>query len=123
MTPKFFDPEALYSLLGDNKDTIAKMLENILKGAARKHATLQSNVDLKDWPIVKGDAHFLKSNFRYLGAKEMASLLKEIEHIAIEDDADKSKIPSLTATFYQNYPAIIEEVGQYLEYLKSENAA
>lgn len=120
MEPKYFDPEALFSLLGDNKATIIKMLEHILKGASKKHLTFRENVVLKDWPIVKGEAHFLKSNFRYLGAKDMANLLKQVEHLALEDDADKTEIQPLVDKFYDQYPIIINEVEEYLTYLRTQ---
>jgi HPt (histidine-containing phosphotransfer) domain-containing protein len=119
MEPKYFDPEALYSLLGDDKATILKMLENILIGVGRKSNTLNANLALQDWVLMKGDAHFLKSNFRYLGAKEMAAVLKEIEHNSLEE-GDRSVIPALVAQFYQDFPAIIKEVEEYISYLKAE---
>jgi len=118
MEPKYFDPDALYNLLGDDKNTIIKMLENILKGAARKHESLNANLELEDWNLVKGDAHFLKSNFRYLGASEMSSLLKKIEIIAMEE-GDKTTIPAMVLEFNQNYPVIIKEVGDYITYLRN----
>jgi len=117
MEPKYFDPDALYNLLGDDKNTIIKMLENILKGAARKFEALNSNLKLQDWELVKGDAHFLKSNFRYLGANEMSSLLKKVEITAMEE-GDKSPIPAMVEEFNQNYPIIIKEVEEYIFYLR-----
>ncbi|MFN0048020.1 MAG: Hpt domain-containing protein [Cytophagales bacterium] len=119
MEPKYFDPEALYSLLGDDKATILKMLENILIGVDKKSHTLNANLAVQDWALMKGDSHFLKSNFRYLGAKDMTAILKEIEHNSLEE-GDRSVIPALVEKFYRDFPAIVEEVEQYIAYLKQQ---
>lgn len=118
MTPIHFDPDALFNLLGDDKPTIVKMLENIVIGASKKFDALHTDLAAQNWDLVKGDAHFLKSNFRYLGATDMAALLKEIEISAIEPEK-RASIPAMVTKFSSVFPSVMQEVTEYVNYLKS----
>ncbi len=117
METQYFDPDALYNLLGNDKNVILKMLENILIGAGKKYDAFMIDLQNEDWKLITGDAHFLKSNFRYLGVPRMAALLKDVE-IFSGDEEKRSLIPPLVEEFKLNFPVVMEEVRAYVKYLK-----
>lgn len=118
METRYFDPETLFSLLGDDKGTVIKMLENIIINALKRYDTLNTDFTKEDWSSLKSDAHYLKSNFRYLGCSELTALLKNIEFWSMDHDK-RAEIKVLVKEFNENFPLVIKEVEDYVNYLKN----
>lgn len=118
--PKYFKIESLTNILGNNPVVIIKLLEELIKGCEKNYNILNNNHIEKKWNLLKNNAHFLKSNFRYLGCQEVTTNLKEIELLAGNETSliDENKISNLILNFNSNFPKILNEVKDYLQLLK-----
>lgn len=118
MEVKYFDPDSLYNLLGDDKNVIRSMLENLHKGILLKTDLLSAAFQAHDWNLIKTHSHSLKSNFRYLGCIELSTKLKKIE---INADAEQrfDEIKEDFEQYLNTFPPILEEVTAYIEHIKS----
>mgnify|MGYP002783942473 CR=1 FL=1 len=118
METKYFNIEALTSLIGNDKTMLTGMLENIVSGALKKFEEFNQNYDKQDWNLVRDNAHFLKSNFRYLGNPRMSTILKTIE-MNSHDAEKRTEVAELMKEFNDNFPLVIKEVKAYLNFLKN----
>lgn len=106
-------------LIGHNESVLISLLEDIIKGSERKFADLNQSLKDENWNLIKGNAHFLKSNFRHLGHVTFTELLKKIEdNSMIENNRDEVK--GFLSTFISGFDTVMEEVKAYLIYLKNE---
>jgi two-component system sensor histidine kinase EvgS len=74
-----FDPDALRSLFGQDRDRLSSILENFSQTAARDLAALQAAQALD---IVVEIAHRLKGAARMVGARLLAEQAQGVEHAA-----------------------------------------
>ncbi|MDX2194863.1 MAG: hypothetical protein NW207_00465 [Cytophagales bacterium] len=117
MNPKTFDPKAIKDLLGHSNELIIKVYEEIDKGSWPVYEKLIHNYENQNWSSLKANAHFLKSNFRYLGNLEMFNILKTIENISL-DETKRVEIPILMDKFSASFAQIMSELKEYLIFLK-----
>lgn len=115
--PVHFKIETLTNIIGSDPKVLVNLLEEIVKGSERIFEQLNANFESESWKSLKNNAHFLKSNFRYLGNTDMMNLLKNIELFA-SDDVKRTEIPKLIQEFNASFPSIINEVKEYLQQLK-----
>lgn len=117
MQPIHFNPEALEKIIGKDKAITRTLLEDLVKGSEKTFALLQENYKGEMWNSVRGNAHFLKSNFRYLGNQRMVELLRSVENFAL-DESKRKDIRELMVEFEQVFPDVMKEVKSYIVYLK-----
>ncbi|MDX2188809.1 MAG: hypothetical protein SFY32_03005 [Bacteroidota bacterium] len=116
MNYRHFNTDTIISIIGDKKPIIKKLVREIIDGSERNSTLLKENYALKNWNSLRGNAHFLKSNFRYLGNQRMVEILKKIE-LNSPDVNKRHELPSLVNEFNSEYPLVINELNEYLNNL------
>lgn len=114
---KYIKIETLTAIIGKDPSVILSLLEEIIKGSERVFPQMQINLEAQNWASLKNNAHFLKSNFRYMGCTEIATLLKNIETFAM-DESKRPQINMLFQEFTLIFPQIINEINAFIHHLK-----
>lgn len=109
--------EYLTAIIGNDNKVILSLLDEILKGSERTFPQMQTNLEAENWASLKNNAHFLKSNFRYLGCSQVATMLKNIETFAM-DESKRPEISILFKEFTIIFPKIINEIKNLIQHLK-----
>jgi len=107
---------SIQTLIGNKPPLIKQILHEILLGSERNTLLLIENFRSENWNSLKGNAHFLKSNFRYLGNQKMVDILRKIE-LNSPDESKRSEIPSLVQEYELEYTQVILELKDYLQRL------
>lgn len=115
--PTHFKIETLTNIIGTNPVVLISLVEELLKGSEKTTLQLQENIELGNWNAVKNNAHFLKSNFRYIGCANLSELLKTIEHHA-PIESKRLEIPELMNQFNLSFGLVMADLKAFLTYLK-----
>lgn len=78
--------QALYELLGEDREALAEIVDAFLDEAPRRLAELRRGVDELDAVLAGRAAHTLKSNGGTFGAVELVSLCRRLEVAARAND-------------------------------------
>lgn len=117
MVPVNFKIETLINIIGSDEKVMQSLLEDLVKGSDKTFAQMVENFDKKNWNSLRNNAHFLKSNFRYLGNQQLMNVLKAIE-LNSPDESKRDSIIGLMHEFESGYPIVMNEVKEYINYLK-----
>lgn len=118
METKYIDLGPISKLISNNNVVLLALLQDLIKGSRAKHQDLVRNLNEGSWNSIKGNAHFLKSNFRHLGNTKYAEMLKSIEENALIENQHE-KVRTQILDFDSNFETIMNEVEAYIEFLKS----
>lgn len=118
METKYIDLGPISKLISNNNVVLLALLQDLIKGSRAKHSDLMRNIAEGNWNSVKGNAHFLKSNFRHLGSQKYVTILKFIEDNALKE-SQHDVIQAHILDFNINFEPIMSEVEEYIVFLKS----
>jgi HPt (histidine-containing phosphotransfer) domain-containing protein len=115
--PIHFKINSITDIVGTDPKVILRLLDELVKGCETKYASINTNFEKQAWNSVKNNAHFLKSNFRYLGNVEMMNILRNIELMA-PDESKRNEVSMLVQQFNARFHNVLNEVKAYIQQLK-----
>lgn len=102
-----FDLSYLQKVSNGDPQRIAELLDIYIQEAPYTFAQMNQYLRQGQWGYLKDLAHKLQSNYRYLGANEMADMARELELVAQAGDQAGS-LPELVSNL-QNRSTIFSE--------------
>lgn len=119
METKYIDLTSITKLISNNNVVLLELLQDLIKGSCLKHDEMIKNLKDENWNAIRGNAHFLKSNFRYLGNVQYTEILRSIENNA-NNENHREIVKEQILDFNNNFEIIMKEVSDYITFLKSK---